>query len=167
MATCALALMLTATMPTTGMMAVHQQTLALTPMRVHSHSPRLRSLLSGISWQPGIAISMAFLDEILPSFSPFLRPAGVVKYLNDYHSYSQLILHPWGYTSSPIDDYADVQRVANEVSITSYIKYVDIVENYIKRCVPSTTLRISIFFYTYLSFSDHEFWLIALALSTG
>ena len=47
-------------------------------------------------------------------FIPY-RPEGQIKYFQDFHSYSQLILHPYGYTTNPIPEFDEVNGAANRV----------------------------------------------------
>ena len=41
---------------------------------------------------------------------------GRVKYFNNMHSYSQLVLLSWGYTSTPPDNYMDFVRLETTIN---------------------------------------------------
>ena len=57
-----------------------------------------------------------FSESELTAIRDFILPrASDIKFFNDLHSYSQLIFHPWGYTTDPPDDLEKLVKMATEV----------------------------------------------------
>ena len=54
----------------------------------------------------------------------FLTPINdTVKFFNTIHSFSQLILLPWGFESNPPDNYDKIFAFATEVSNPCWLHY--------------------------------------------